>query len=56
MGVEDWCSAPMYYCERKRKVKMGEAWEHGYVYSIQLHIGQLDNTAEVSNTQGMFHL
>ena len=23
-------SAPVYYCERKRKVKTGEAWERGY--------------------------
>ena len=27
-------STPMYYCERKRKVKTGEAWEHGYTISI----------------------
>ena len=29
-GIEDWRNAPVYYCERKRKVKTGEAWERGY--------------------------
>ena len=28
-------SAPMYYCERKRKVKTGEGWERGYFHPSQ---------------------
>ena len=27
---EERSSAPVYYCERKRKIKTGEAWERGY--------------------------
>ena len=27
--LKPWSSAPMYYCERKQKVKAGEAWEQG---------------------------
>ena len=34
MGVEDWSSAPMYYCKHKRKVKAGEAWERGYIIIV----------------------
>ena len=34
-GTEDRrSSAPVYYCERKRKVKTGEAWEQGYFTDV----------------------
>ena len=29
-----WSTVPVYCCECKRKVKVGEAWERGYIKSI----------------------
>ena len=28
--MKNWSSALVYFCERKQKVKTGEAWERGY--------------------------
>ena len=31
-------SAPVYYCEHKWKVKMGEAWERGYILAVFVEV------------------